>query len=63
MVFNFVFWSFLFECFSCNKKAKSKNVKKDVCMDIGGVINHIKTKILPEIMTFRQWCHLRLVKI
>ena len=45
------------------KKQKVKMSKRKICMDIGGVINHIKTKILPEIMTFRQWCHLRLVKI
>ena len=45
------------------KKQKVKMSKRKISMDIGGVINHIKTKILPEIMTFRQWCHLRLVKI
>ena len=45
------------------KKQKVKMSKRKISMDIGGVINHIKTKILPEIMTFRQWSHLRLVKI
>lgn len=48
MLSDLVFTSFLLECFSCNKKVKSKNVEEKISMDIDDVMNDINAWLVAE---------------